>query len=225
MTITNLSAYPLKWPDGWPRTPAHARRGGKFNKGERQYSTQPGSNHSWVHRKDLSISDATKRVLDELKRLGVVHGDSIISTNLVLRLDGYPRSDQRAPDDPGVAVYWQKIGDGPGPMKVMAIDQYQRVADNLAAIAATLEAMRAISRHGGGQIMERAFTGFTALPAPDWRPVLGFPSGAQVTKDEVQARFRALAMKHHPDNGDEPDAELFGRITEAKDRALKALSA
>ena len=38
----------------------------------------------------------------------------------------------------------------------MAIDAYTRTADNLAAVAATLEAMRAIERHGGAQILERA---------------------------------------------------------------------
>jgi hypothetical protein len=61
----------------------------------------------------------------------------------------------------------------------MAIDQYDRVEHNLAAIAATLDAMRAIKRHGGAEILDRAFTGFTALPAPmaggkPWRQVLGF---------------------------------------------------
>ena len=80
----------------------------------------------------------------------MLEGDSIISTNLKLRLDGLPRSDQKEPDDPGVAVYWQRLSK---PKKVMAIDLYDRIADNLAAIGATLNAMRAIERHGGALIL------------------------------------------------------------------------
>ena len=118
-----------------------------------------------------------ERVLDELGRLSIWRDDSVISTNITTRLDGLPRSDQKAPEDPGVAVYWEtKNGD----RRVMAIDQYRRVADNLAAIAATLEALRAIERHGGAQILDRAFTGFTSLPSPaaarTWREVIGVPA-------------------------------------------------
>jgi len=47
----------------------------------------------------------------------------------------------------------------------MAIDIYDTVAGNLAAVAATLDAMRAIERHGGAQILKRAFQGFKALPS------------------------------------------------------------
>ena len=54
----------------------------------------------------------------------------------------------------------------------------RQVEESLAAIAATLDAMRAIERHGGARVLERAFTGFTAVPAPDarkhWREVFGF---------------------------------------------------
>lgn len=65
----------------------------------------------------------------------------------------------------------------------MAIDQYYRVEENLAAIAATLDAMRAIERHGGAQILDRASTGFAALQAPmavarSWREMFGFALGA-----------------------------------------------
>ena len=117
------------------------------------------------------MADAMKRVKYELERLGVnVVDDSIVSTNLKLNLAGLPRGDQGEPSDPGVAVYFQKKS---GPMRVIAIDAYRRVRDNLAAIAATLEAMQAIERHGGAQILERAFTGFDALPAPKkWWDIL-----------------------------------------------------
>jgi hypothetical protein len=82
----------------------------------------------------------------------------------------------------------------------MAIDRYDRVADNLGAIAATLEALRAIERHGGALILDRAFTGFTALPPPrDWRAVFGFGRDQVVTIDEVKAKWRQLSAAAHPD--------------------------
>jgi hypothetical protein len=154
----SIPAYPLKWPDGWPRS--RGRKSGQFGKTE-QRSNGGGS---WKEKTDLTMADAMKRVKYELERLDVkVVDDSIVSTNLQLNLSGLPRGDQGEPSDPGVAVYFRKRN---GPMRVIAIDAYTRVRDNLAAIAATLEAMRAIERHGGAQILERAFTGFAALTAP-----------------------------------------------------------
>ena len=96
-------AYPLAWPQGWPR--ARQRKRAKFGKGERQYYSN-GS--SWMNKRELTISDATQRVLSELQTLGVPHGEAVISTNLELRLDGLPRSGQAEPSDPGVAVYWRR---------------------------------------------------------------------------------------------------------------------
>lgn len=208
-------AYPLQWPIGWPR--AKTRKRAKFSVGERQYSRE-GSG-SWMTHKDLSIAMAMKRVLDELGRFGVPYGGSVISTNLELRLDGLPRSNQGAPQDPGVAVYWRKSGEE---MKVMAIDIYDRVTDNLAAVAATLSAMRAIERHGGAQVLERAFTGFGALPPPRtcWA-VLGVPPRAPA--DVVNSAFRRLAAEHHPDRGGSHDR--MSEISQARDAALKALKA
>ena len=208
-------AYPLSWPAGWPRT--KQRRHAKFGKGERQYAQ--GGSGSWMSRKELSIADGTKRVIDELRALGVGHGAYIISTDLELRNDGLPRSSQRAPSDPGVAVYWSRWRDGRRePQKVMAIDLYDRVADNLAAIAATLNAMRAIERHGGAQILERAFTGFDALPPPRscWE-ILGIKPGA--SRAQINDAFRRLAMNNHPDHGGSNDR--MSEISVARDAALK----
>ncbi|WP_211453723.1 hypothetical protein [Collimonas antrihumi] len=118
------------------------------------------------------------------------------------RLDGLPRSGEREPDDSGVAVYWEEWN---GKRRVMPIDIYTKVADNLAAVAATLDAMRAIERHGGSQILERAFSGFTALPgttgSDSWRHVMGFAHGEPVDAETLLVRFRKLASDCHPDNG------------------------
>lgn len=211
------TAYPLAWPAGWPR--ARDRKRARFSRGERQYS--PQGSGSWINKRELSIADGTKRVLAELATFGVPHGEAIISTNLELRLDGLPRSNQSAPADPGVAVYWRRPGEQ---TKVMAIDLYDRVADNLAAIAATLNAMRAIERHGGAQILERAFTGFTALPSPaavDCWAVLGI--APRSSADEVSRAYREKAKEAHPDSGG--TAEAMAALNAARDAALRQAAA
>ena len=149
----------------------------------------------------LTIFDGLQRVLDELRRMGIDSNDVIISTNVRTRLDGMPRSGEREPDDPGTAVYWRTRDRD----QVIAIDLYDRVADNLAAIAATLEAMRAIERHGGAQILERAFTGFVALPqASNWRTALDLPPDVR-NLNVVEDKYRRLVSAAHPDRGGSTD--------------------
>jgi len=219
-----IAAFPLTWPTGWPRTPAYSRKSATFSKGERVYSSTPGGS-SFTRRRDLTVTDGVERVLTELGRMGIDRQDVVISTNVRTRLDGLPRSGERKPDDPGAAVYWEKRReDRPNPY-VMAIDRYNEVADNLAAIALTLEAMRAIDRHGGAQILERAFTGFTALPAPgsttSWRDVFGFGS-LPATKADVDAVYRRLASAAHPDKGG--SHERMSELNRARDEALREVS-
>lgn len=195
-------AYPLQWPDGWPRAKSYMRKEGRFKNDGRR----------------IGIEAATKRVFDELERIGVQNAadDVVISTNLRLNLRGYPRGDQGEPTDRGVAVYWQLPGK---PMRVMAVDIYETVADNLAAIAATLEAMRAIERHGGAQVMDRAFTGFQALPAsgPKWFTVLGVPETA--TAEQIEQAWRAKAKNAHPDVGG--TTAQMAEINGARDEGLR----
>lgn len=214
MTDEPISAYPLQWPDGWRRTSAHMRSRARFNRKETGISRRyDGSTYSYKQTKDLTVSQAMERVLASLERMGLSRDDIVISTNLETRLDGLPRSNQRQPDDPGVAVYWRKRKE----TRCMAIDRYDRVQDNLAAIAATLEAMRAIERHGGAEILDRAFTGFTALPQPEqWFEVLGV--SAHATDEQIETAYRALAMKHHPDRGG--DGAEMARINAARHQGL-----
>lgn len=195
-------AYPLAWPDGWPRTKYFNRKQGRFTH----------------HNRRISNEDASVRVFTELEKLGVknVRDDTIISTNLVLNMRGFPRGDQASPADPGVAVYWQAPGK---PMRVMAVDSYYEVADNIAAIAATLEAMRAIERHGGAQILDRAFTGFMALPAsgPKWFTVLGVPETAAA--EEIERAWRIKVKTAHPDVGG--TTAMVAEINAARDEGLR----
>lgn len=216
--MSERTAYPLSWPDGWKRTQSSMRTQAQFNKSARIEA--PGEMPAYSAKKRLAVADAVQRLLRELSLMGVPDWNVIISTNVPLRLDGMPRSDKE-PADPGAAVYWKK-GDKQA-MRCMAIDRYTRVADNLAAIAATLEAMRAIERHGGGTILERAFLGFAALPeraTQHWREVLGIEGNA--TPQLVEDRFRALAQVHHPDKGG--DRNKFEEIVQARDAARLELA-
>lgn len=210
-------AYPLQWPIGWKRTPSFQRSRAKFSKQRAvigHESVEPGIPMYTSAR--VTIGEGTDRVLRVLNTMGF-NKSVIVSSNLELRLDGLPRSGQREPQDPGVCVYW---GHGEK-ARCMAVDRYDRVADNLAAIAATLEAMRAIERHGGAAILERAFTGFTALPAPvAWWQVLELPN-PHPTRQEIEQAHRKLIMEHHPDRGG--DVDKAAAINRARDQGLEAI--
>jgi hypothetical protein len=201
-------AYPLAWPPGWKRANQRARA--KFLGKVSRSTGEPGG---WSPKQALTIEQAMQRLRAELRRFGVSDSQTTISTNLRLRQDGCPMSGQAQPQDPGVAVYWK---DGKQ-SRCIATDRYTKVQDNIAAIAATLEAMRAIERHGGAEILDRAFTGFAALPAPEqpWQ-VLGLDSHA--TKDQVREAYRRLARDHHPDRGG--DEQQMMRINSARDALL-----
>jgi hypothetical protein len=217
--VSERKSFPLSWPEGWKRT--KSRTQAAFNKTrDVRYDGQGQAVYQGKTR--LSVADAVHRVLSQLDLMGIRDDDCIISTNVPLRLDGMPRSDSE-PSDPGVAVYWQKKNQPS--MRCMAIDRYTRVADNLAAVAATLDAMRAIERHGGAEILNRAFLGFAALPetaSQPWREVLGIKSGTVPTPDVIQSRYRDLVKLHHPDVGGK--AEDFQRIVQARDAALMELA-
>jgi hypothetical protein len=175
-------AYPLQWPPGRARTGQWSREHAKF---------------------DVSFARARDNIVREVQLLagGRWGPDAqlVISTNVALRRDGLPLANQRQPDDPGVAAYflYKKRS------MSFACDRWQKVEHNMQAIAKTIEALRGIARWGTGDMLEAAFTGFTALPAPgtsrDWWEVLGVLRSASV--DDCRAAFRRLASEHHPDRG------------------------
>lgn len=216
-----VEASPLHWPAGWPRTPKAKRTAARFStRGVRSYQVG-GSTHSYAVKQQLTIATALDRVLAEVSAFGVRRQDVVISTNLRLKIDGLPYSGQKEPEDPGAAVYWVSREGQP---QCIASDRYTRVADNLAALAASLDALRALERHGGAEILNRAFQGFKALPGGEGAavaPVLTLDTAARRIAEwadvepqdvlRVKSTFtlaRRIALsKTHPDTGGS-DAEF-----------------
>lgn len=195
MTDKPLEAYPLTWPPGRSRTPGARRRRAAFHKRETKYASD--RSHSWTVNAERSVAQAIRVLRDEVDRLGGTR--LVVSTNVELRLDGLPYSARRQPDDPGAAAYFTFDG---RPV-AFACDLWDRVADNLYAIAKTIEALRGIDRWGSGDAMRAAFTGFRQLGdgRKPWREVLGFDAGSNVTREQLDSKYSSLAKKHHPDAG------------------------
>lgn len=197
-------AYPLKWPAGRPRKDSRLRKRAAFGKAGRG---------GW--KEELSVADGLGRLQRELNMIGARH--VVLSSNVELRLDGFPRSGQREPDDPGVCLYF----DLSGKPTAMPCDTYDRVADNIAAIAAHIEATRKIERYGVSSVSEM-FAGFQALPAPghasarQWWQVLGVPVDASL--DQIKTAYRARAKECHSDHGGSDS--LMAELNAARDAAL-----
>jgi hypothetical protein len=206
-------AYPLAWPPGVPRTPSHQRTRARFG------SQGQAAGFAFSQRKAITLAAARDRLLAELDRLGAT--SAVLSTNLELRLDGLPRSGQRAPDDPGVAVYFHIDG----VPHCLPCDRWDRVEDNVAAVAKHIEATRGQLRWGVGDV-RAAFAGFRALPAKGetstavgaWWQVLQVAADAPL--EVAKAAYRALAGKHHPDAGG--DAGAMATINRAWEQAQEA---
>ena len=204
-----VEAYPLAWPIGWPRAKGRVRA--KFGA-----VMGPTEQRSWSTRRDLTIAEGRDRLLEELDRLRA--GQVVISSNAPLRLDGALRADVRNPSDPGAAVYFRLKGEP----RVLAVDRWDRLADNLAALAAHIAALRAIDRYGVGS-MAQAFAGYRALAAigerPAWYQVLGFK--APPTPAQAEVKWRELMQKHHPDRGG--NANQAAEVNAAYQEGLRAM--
>lgn len=141
----------------------------------------------------------------------------VISTNIALRQDGLPYSNRRPPDDKGVAVYFTHKGK----QMCFACDRWDKVEDNIYAIAKSIDALRGIERWGSGSMVEQAFTGFVALPAPkNPHEILGVKPGA--SEAEIDAAYREKAKTAHPDRGG--SAEAMQELNAARQHAKQKLS-
>lgn len=186
-------AYPLYWPDGWPRTESYKIKQARFD--------------------DRSVNQSRRVLSDEVRRFG--GSGLIISSNLELKLDGTPRSGQKQPSDRGVAIYFKRQGVD----MALACDVYSTVEDNLWALCRTLDSLRQIERDGSPALINRAFKGFKALPDPnsrEWWVVLGISRNSN--SDEIRRAYYDLAKVYHPDVGG--TVEQFQEIQSAYDLAM-----
>jgi len=197
---TQVDAYPLAWPAGWPR--ATSRVWGQF-KGTIDAAR-------WELLKEIDLL-----VLGPDTRLYTVRQHVVISTNKPLRKDGELHAGSPEPADPGVAVYFTR---NKKPV-CLACDKYDRVWKNIRALAKTIEALRGIERWGSTQLLDRAFTGFAALPertGPDVWELLGLAPDAD--EAAILKAYRERAQTAHPDKGGTHEA--FDALTKCKDIAL-----
>ena len=174
----DVRAYPLAWPLGRARTPENKRARANFGR----MVDSPTASWKTKVKKPWTFARTREDLYAELHRLGATH--IVISTDLKLRLDGEAYSNGKA-DDPGVAVYFRRGTGSKAHAYAMAADRYDRLPDNVRALVVVIEAMRKIERHGSPDLMEQAFSGFTALPSAEgepWHEVLG-----------IEPRWKGLA--------------------------------
>ncbi|MGJ3704586.1 hypothetical protein [Variovorax sp. AFSI2.2] len=200
----SAEAYPLQWPVGRPRTERWRRERAKF---------------------DVTFARARDNIVAEIGRLAGRYPDPaiVISTNTALRRDGLPLANQRQPDDPGVSVYFTYKKR----QMSFACDRWEKIEHNMQAIAKTIEALRGIARWGTGDMLEAAFTGFSALPPPQQQTAMGPRSwrdvfGTGVTnRAQLSEIYRRLASAYHPDRGG--DLGKMSELNRARDDALKEI--
>lgn len=185
--------YPLKWPEGWPRT--KMRRASQFK---------------------VEWDKAVRELGREIELIGGRY--PLLTTNYETTIDGRPRRNVE-PSDPGVAVYFELKGK----QQVFACDSYYTVRDNVRAISRTIEAIRTIERHGSSQMMERTLTAFEALPAPkSWQKILGLENERNITRDRIDEAWRRLSKQTHPDvRGGSGNAQA--ELNAARDEAIRSL--
>lgn len=198
-----VAPFPLYWPLQHERT--KYRRDAQFR---------------------VEFVPARNALLRELHLLGT--RDVVLSSNVPIRRDGLPAVPDREPDDPGVAVYFNRRIRNGGDLKpyVIACDTFRKVRWNLRAIGETIAALRSIERHGSTALLEQAFSGFAALPpaapaARTWREVLEVTG--PVSEHALRARFRELARIYHPDVGG--DTRRMAEINAAYETALREIGA
>lgn len=169
--MSNVTAYPLTWPQGFPRS--KTRESGKFK------ATLAGALNNVQDSLRLFASDSRKKL-----------EDLIISSNVTL---GAQR-----PADPGVAVWftWDGLSVCIAVDRYNTVEanlqaihhilEARRVElrhGTLALVRATFTGFRALP----------------SPPGEQWWAILGVHENASRT--EIDSAYRTLRSKHHPDKG------------------------
>lgn len=190
-----IEAYPLHWPVGYKR-----------------------NNNRVRSRFQVTPDKAQQNLRNELWQLKA--SSIIISSNVSVRKDGSLYSDQlSAPlNDPGIAIYFKYKGKD----VVMCCDKYERPFENIHALGLCIGGLRTIERHDVSEFLERAFTGFKALPetiSKAWYQILGIDKLSNAF--QIKEAYRRMAQAHHPDAGG--SVEMFNKINVAYQQALASL--
>jgi len=191
-----VEAFPLAWPSGYPR--CLERKKARFK---------------------ISLAVARDGIFKELRLMKATQ--VVMSTNVPLKQNGSPYGSQGLISDPGVAVYFFRKDK----QLVLACDEWARIEDNLHAVQLSISAMRGLDRWGCSDILDRAFTGFTALPPPslkrEWWDVLQCRQDSSL--DVINFNYKRLAKDYHPDLGcsNEKMYELNRAIADARKERRK----
>lgn len=197
----------LNWPRHKPRTLAHIRKRAAFKQ---------SNGRGW--QESVSMPNALRRLHNQIDALDrKYHTDYTLTLETPFGQQGRPLSNRRTPDDCGAAVYFN-LNNKP---IVLACDKWDRVEDNIIAVAKHIEALRGQERWGVATV-EEAFAGHMALPAPmqmgaHWTTVLNL--AADATPDQITKRYRSMAKQHHADAGGS-DTQMTA-LNVAKDQALR----
>ena len=189
-------AYPLTWPENWPRT----QRPGKS-----QFKT--------------SLAGALKNVQDSVRKFARDSGkkidDLVISSNVTL-------GDQR-PSDSGVALYftWDGISTCIAVDRYAKVEENLQAIHHCIEAERTklrhggLNLVRAAFR-GYAQLPPPS----SGQKNKTSLQILEFPADTHVTLEMIMKRHRELVKKHHPDNGGshEKMAEINQAVAELKKR-------
>lgn len=161
----------------------------------------------------VTVPVALTNVQNSLRRFSEMSGrsvkDIVVSSNYTLGVS--------APVDAGVAVWFTWDGE----TRVIAVDRYKKIQENLQAIHYILEARVTEARYGSFVVLQRAFMGFNALPhtGPKWWEVLGVSGTA--SRGEIDEAYKSLIKAHHPDTGG--DAAKAAEINAAYDQAKQVV--
>lgn len=166
-----IPAFPLAWPEGFPRRTAGRDTG--------QFKTALSAALGNVRKSLIAFGNDSGRAVSEIA----------ITSN-------YTLGDEK-PADPGIAVWFTWDGE----QRCIAVDRYSKPEANLQAIHHVIEARRTELRHGTLALVRATMKGFAlSLPAPgskSWREVLGVSSAA--SEAEIETAYRKLAAERHPD--------------------------
>lgn len=182
-------AFPLTWPAGWPRTQGHSRDRARFAQKASGYG-------EYTRLTSVTFDKAARELYEELERLGAK--SVTLSSNLAMRADGIPYAKQSRIEDPGVAVYFKREGKD----QCIPCDKWDRAEDNIKAIVKTIEALRGIERWGAKNMVDAAFRGFLALPAP-----MDYAFESKSVDD-----LKEMLRDFHPDTGNSPNTDKFQAV-------------